>query len=63
MYYNVSMKYVIFDFNGTVVDDLDLSLACINRTIEKYLDRGPLSKEEYYEVFTSPIKRYYEKAG
>ena len=63
IYYNVFMKYVLFDFNGTVIDDLDLCIKCINMTIEKYLDRKPLSKEEYYQVFTFPIKDYYEKVG
>ena len=51
------MKYVIFDFNGTIVDDLDISLEAINLTINKYLDRGPLDKEEYYKCFTFPIKQ------
>lgn len=57
------MKYIIFDFNGTIVDDLDISIEAINLTIDKYLDRGPLSKEEYYKCFTFPVKKYYENVG
>ena len=63
-YYKIiKMKYVIFDFNGTIVDDLDISLEAINLTINKYLDRGPLDKEEYYKCITFPVKQYYENVG
>ena len=57
------MQYVIFDFNGTVVDDVELSLRCINHTIKRYLNRKPLSLEEYREVFTFPVKDYYVNVG
>lgn len=57
------MKYVIFDFNGTIIDDVDLSINAINHTIKKYLSRPFLSKEEYLDVFTFPVKHYYEKVG
>ena len=57
------MKYVILDFNGTIVDDLDLCIESMNESIEKYLDRGPLDREEYYEKFGFPVKDYYEKVG
>ena len=57
------MKYVIFDFNGTVVDDVDVSIECLNLCIEKYLDRPPIDKEEYLKIFTFPVKKYYENAG
>ena len=57
------MRYVIFDFNGTILDDVDLSVDCINKTIKHYLYREPLSKEEYKNIFTFPVKKYYENAG
>ena len=57
------MKYIIFDFNGTVVDDIDLSLRAINHTAKKYLNRGPITIEEYKDVFTFPVKKYYERVG
>ena len=57
------MKYVIFDFNGTVVDDVDLSVEAINHTIKKYLKRDPLTKQEYRNIFTFPVKDYYIAAG
>lgn len=57
------MKYVIFDFNGTILDDVEVGLKAENMCIEKYLDRSPLTKDEYLHNFTFPVKSYYEKIG
>ena len=61
--YNVSMQYVIFDFNGTILDDVKVSIDCLNKTIKKYLLRDFISIEEYKRIFTFPIKKYYEAVG
>lgn len=62
--YNGLMKYVIFDFNGTVLDDVDVCIKAENKTIEHFrLDRPPLTKEEYLKLFTFPVKDYYERVG
>ena len=62
--YNRDMiKYCIFDFNGTVIDDTDICIECENRTIAKYLDRAPLTREEYLEIFDFPVKEYYRRVG
>ena len=57
------MKYVIFDFNGTIVDDVDVCLDSLNRLVDKYLNRKHVSKEEYREVFSFPVIEYYQKVG
>ena len=58
------MKYVIYDFNGTILDDVDVCLKAENYTIEHFgLDRGPLSREEYLQIFTFPVQKYYENVG
>lgn len=58
------MKYVILDFNGTVLDDIDVCIKAENKTIEHFkLDRPPITKEEYLDIFTFPVKNYYEKVG
>ena len=59
----MSIKYLIFDFNGTIIDDVDLSVECINKCIEKYLNRNIITKEEYQNLFTFPVKKYYEDVG
>ena len=58
------MKYVIFDFNGTVLDDTDVCIESENRTIKHFgLNRPALTRDEYLEIFTFPVKDYYEKVG
>ncbi len=57
------MQYVIFDFNGTILNDVEVSVACLNKTIEKYLLRDFISIDEYKRIFTFPVKKYYEAVG
>ena len=57
------MKYIIFDFNGTIVNDVILGLECTNKCIDDYLNRKHLSLEEYLDNFSFPVKSYYEKVG
>lgn len=57
------MKYIIYDFNGTILDDLDVCLKCINQIAAKYLNRDIITKEEYLEIFDFPVKDYYERVG
>lgn len=62
--YNENMKYLIYDFNGTILDDVDVCVKAENKTIEHFhLDRPPLSREEYLKLFTFPVKHYYELVG
>ncbi|HBT59727.1 MAG TPA: hypothetical protein DEA45_02760 [Acholeplasmataceae bacterium] len=55
-------KYVIWDFNGTVLDDLKLSVDLLNVMLRRQ-NKKELSVDQYLEVFGFPIKAYYEKAG
>ena len=58
------MQYVIFDFNGTVLDDIDVCLKAENYTIEHFgLKREPLTRDEYLHIFTFPVKDYYRNVG
>ncbi|MCR5299274.1 MAG: HAD family hydrolase, partial [Erysipelotrichaceae bacterium] len=59
----ITVKTFIFDFNGTVLDDIDHSLDCINTLLTKYRIREPLSLDEYRHIFTFPVIDYYRKAG
>lgn len=57
------MKYLIWDFNGTVINDVDACLDALNAIVAKYLKRPPVTKDEYLHVFTFPVKDYYNKVG
>ena len=56
------MKYthIIWDFNGTIMNDVDIAVAAVNDMLEK---RGmPLTdRAAYLTMIESPIIRYYEK--
>lgn len=54
--------YIIWDFNGTLYDDLDICLDCLNAMLER---RGmrTLGMEEYKRVFGFPIRDYYGRVG
>jgi phosphoglycolate phosphatase len=55
-------RAIIWDWNGTLLDDIDLCIASMNSLLgERKLEL--LNKNSYREIFTFPVKEYYEKAG
>ena len=54
--------HLIWDWNGTLLNDLDLCLETINTMLVR---RGleTISLEMYRQVFTFPVQDFYEKAG
>lgn len=57
------IKTLILDFNGTLLDDVKVSLDCLNFIVAKYLNRPPLTLNEYLNIFTFPVQDYYAKVG
>ena len=53
---------IIWDWNGTLLDDIDICLNVINILLGKR-NRKPLSRERYKSIFTFPVHEYYKKAG
>jgi phosphoglycolate phosphatase len=55
-------KTVIWDFNGTVLDDLILCLNILNQMLAR---RGlpPVSREAYLDRFDFPVIDYYQAVG
>lgn len=56
------MKYIFLDFNGTIIDDVQLCLDLLNEILKKQ-GKKELTVEQYKNVFTFPVKKYYEAAG
>lgn len=55
-------KNIIWDWNGTLLNDLDICVVSINRLLQKR--RLPqLNIQKYLEIFTFPVKDYYVSAG
>lgn len=59
------MKYnlIIWDFNGTICDDVTLGIECINRVLERRNMKTVPDKEAYRKLFCFPIIEYYKKLG
>lgn len=53
---------VIFDFNGTILDDLDLCFTILNKMLNMY-NHESISLDRYLDIFTFPVIEYYKKAG
>jgi phosphoglycolate phosphatase len=54
--------HVIWDWNGTLLDDVDLARRVVDAML---LRRGlpGLDRTRYHEIFDIPITSYYERAG
>ena len=56
------IKHIFLDFNGTLLDDLDLCLDLLNWML-KDQNKPIVKKNKYKNIFTFPVKNYYIKAG
>lgn len=55
-------KHIIWDWNGTLLNDVDYCRRIINRIlVENQLPK--LSLNKYREIFTFPVQDYYKEAG
>ncbi len=53
---------IIWDWNGTLLDDVDECIRCMNRML-KQRNLPLLTKNVYRRIFTFPVKDYYRAAG
>ena len=53
---------IIWDWNGTLLDDLDLSIKAVNVLLRER-DLPILTLDRYKDIFGFPVINYYEKAG
>ncbi len=54
--------YIIWDFNGTLLNDVGICVDCLNTLLKSHGMSGK-TEEEYKRIFTFPIKEYYRRAG
>ena len=52
------MKVIFWDFNGTILDDLELCHNILNQMLKKH-DRKTVTMTEYLNIFTFPVETYY----
>ena len=55
-------RHLIWDWNGTLLDDLDLSIDVMNALLaRRQLPR--LDRTRYHTLFDFPVRTYYERLG
>lgn len=54
--------YIFLDFNGTILNDVDLGLSIINKMLDN-LNLNKIDLDKYKNIFTFPITKYYTDAG
>lgn len=59
---NNAYAHIIWDWNGTLLDDLNLCLEIINSLLNKY-SLPPVSLANYLDVFGFPVRDYYQNIG
>ena len=53
---------VIWDWNGTLLDDVEICVASINRLLARR-DFEQMTVGRYHRIFTFPVQVYYELMG
>ena len=54
---------IFWDWNGTLMDDVDFTHSCLNWMLEVYGYPQRYDLQEYREIFGFPIEEYYIRAG
>ncbi len=55
-------KHVIWDWNGTLLDDVEIVIDAMNNLLKRR-ELPLLDYKTYKNIFTFPVKEYYEKLG
>jgi phosphoglycolate phosphatase len=55
-------RHVVFDWNGTLIDDLSLAVEAVNECC-RHFAVSPISREQYRENFRFPIREFYAAIG
>lgn len=54
---------IFWDWNGTLLDDVEYTRGCLNRLLERFGYRQSYDLATYREIFGFPIEQYYVRAG
>ena len=55
-------QHIIWDWNGTLLNDAWLFVDIMNGILKKY-NMGNITIKKYRDIFEFPIKKYYETLG
>lgn len=57
------MKTILWDWNGTLLDDVEVSFDCLNDMLRLYQKPQVATVDAYRAIFGFPVKEYYARAG
>lgn len=58
----MSVKHILWDWNGTLLDDIDAEVGSLNAMLAKR-GRGPVTVAFFREHFAFPARRFYRLVG
>jgi phosphoglycolate phosphatase-like HAD superfamily hydrolase len=53
------VRHVVWDWNGTLLDDLAVVVEAVNASIARY-DAGPIDADGYRDRYQRPVKHFYD---
>lgn len=56
-------KYIIWDWNGTLFDDVSICIEAMNEVLRLTGSDKILEYDEYREIFGFPVEKYYQRVG
>ncbi len=54
------MRHIIWDWNGTLFDDLHLTVEAVNESLAKF-NVPPIDSDRYRDHYTRPVALFYER--
>ena len=58
----MNIKHIVWDWNGTLLDDLWLSIKAINIVLKRH-NLPQVNDKKYLNLFIFPVIEYYKKLG
>jgi len=58
----MNIKHIVWDWNGTLLNDKQLAITAINVLLKKY-DLPSIILEQYLKIFSFPVIDYYKRLG
>ena len=57
------MRYVVWDWNGTLLDDLTCAVQVTNQLLDEFALPRLSGVDDYHRVFRFPVSQYYADLG
>lgn len=57
---HIKYTHILWDWNGTLIDDLDISIECVNILLDE-LNLERTNIDEYKDMMDTDIKKYYKR--